>query len=125
MSTFTTRLTLTYLPKTNTWETMREFTYDVGLEGSKDSITVPKGFKTDLASIPWPASMFIPIVGRYNQSAILHDFLYSTQERLRKEADKIFLESMKVLEVHWFKRNIMFFAVRLFGWISWNRHKAS
>ena len=131
MSSFTNRLNLIYLPKNNTWVTAREFTYDVGLEGSKDSITVPKGFKTDLASIPWPVSMFIPIVGRYNQSAVLHDYTYhikgeitkpyNRKKRPRKECDKIFKESMQVLGVHWFKRGVMFNSVRAFGFISWRR----
>ena len=123
MSSFTQNLTLTYLPKTNTWVTEREFTYYVGKKGSDDKVMVPKGFHTDLASVPWPASMIIPKSGRGNQAAVLHDYLYYCHDRERKNCDCIFLESMKVLGVSWWKRKTMYRAVRSFGWIPWKKHK--
>lgn len=133
MSSFTDDLVLKYLPKSNLWRTEREFKYFVGEEGSDDVITVPKYFFTDLASVPWPASMLIPKSGRYNQCATLHDFLYSLRgevtepfnlkKRTRAECDKIFLEAMTVLGVNWFKRNVMYRAVRLGGGLPWNAKK--
>lgn len=123
MSSFTENLTLTYIPSTNLWMTDREFSYFVGEENSQDKITVPKGFTTDLASVPWPASMFIPPDGRYNQAAVLHDYLYSIQTRPRIGCDRIFLEAMKILGVNVIKRLIMYKAVRLWGWLPWNEHK--
>jgi len=99
----------------NLWKTEREFSYHVGSEDSADVITVPQGFETDLASIPWPASMLLPKSGIYNQAAVLHDYLYTTQTRPRAEADHIFLEAMKTLGVSWWIRTTMYTAVRLFG----------
>lgn len=122
MSSFTDPLQLEYLPKKNMWRTTRQFTYYVGEEGSDDKITVPKGFTTDLASVPWPAEMIIPKSGKYNQSAVLHDYGYFKQERSRKEVDAIFLEAMGVLGVPWAKRRIMWLAVRSWGWIPWRNH---
>lgn len=125
MSSFTDKLVLTYYPQTGIWKTHRAFTYFVGREYSSERIVVPRGFKTDLASIPWPASMLIPKSGKYNQAAVLHDFLYSTlgtPDKIiytRAECDKIFLEAMEVLEVPLAKRRIMYWAVRAFGWIPW------
>lgn len=127
MSSFTDELTLTYLPGPNKWRTDRQFTYFVGTKISGIKIVVPKGFVTDLASVPWPASMLIPKSGRFNQSAVLHDFLYSkrgkvnNREYSRAKCDLIFLEAMQVLGVHWFKRKIMYRAVRLGGWAAWNK----
>ena len=121
MSSFTNKLTITQIGA-QLWETNTEFDYYVGYENSNDKITVPKGFKTDLASVPWPASMLIPMSGLYNQAAVVHDFLYSTQTRTRLASDRIFLEAMKVLQVNIFKRLIMYRAVRMWSWIPWNRY---
>ena len=122
MSSFTDKLTITQIGA-QLWEVNTEFDYYVGYENSDDKITVPKGFKTDLACVPWPASMLIPKSGLYNQSAVLHDWLYYTQTRTRLASDRIFLEAMKVLKVNIFKRLIMYRAVRMWSWIPWGRHK--
>ncbi len=133
MSSFTDSLILRYLPNLNTWRTTRNFSYFVGEEYSKDKVIVPAGFRTDLASIPWPGSMFIPRSGKYNQCAVLHDFLYSIlgevsepynmRKRSRKECDGIFLEAMGVLGVNRFKRWLMYRAVRMGGGFPWRKHK--
>ena len=80
---------------------------------------VPKGYKTDFASIP---SVFQPVfekLGRHNNAAILHDYLYdhgySKYKLTRKEADKIFLDEMQILGVSKIKRKSMYYAVRMFG----------
>ena len=36
-------------------------------------------------------------------------------------ADDVFLEAMEVLGVKPWRRNIMYLAVRAFGWLPWNR----
>src|SRR3990167_2021712 len=122
MSSFTEHLTVTQISG-GLWRTEREFDYFVVEENSKDKITVPKSFLTDFASVPWPASMLIPKSGLYNQAAVLHDFLYATQTRSQKEADKIFLEAMKILGVNPIKRWLMYRAVRLWGFIPWDMHR--
>lgn len=129
MSNFTEPLILINIDG-NLWKTEREFSYHIGSEDSVDIIKVPAGFSTDLASVPWPASMLIPKSGKFNQSACLHDFLYSIlgelnppynkRKRTRLECDAIFLEAMQVLGVPLWKRRIMYRAVRMFGWIPWN-----
>jgi hypothetical protein len=122
MSSFTERLTLTQLDA-ELWETDREFSYYVGNIEDNDIITVQKGFITDCASGPFPFKMFIPVSGLYNQAAVLHDYLYATQIRKRNKADGIFREAMDVLHVPLWKANLMYTAVRLFGWLPWNHHK--
>jgi len=128
MSSFTRELVLKYDPKTNLWETARAFSYYVGSEDSEDEIRVEKGFKTDLASVPWPATLFIPKSGSPNQAAVLHDHLYfhlgddpKGTHRTRKACDRIFMEAMKVLGVPWWKRTTMYAAVRVGGWAAWKK----
>ena len=96
-------------------ELLASFTYDVGAEGSGDTILVPAGFETDFASIPRLLWIIEPPLGDAGKAAVLHDRLYETGERSRLAADRIFLEAMAVLEVPWWKRSLMFRAVRLFG----------
>lgn len=99
--------------KHNTWKTLQDMTYKC-----KDGIhiIVPKDTITDFASIPRIAwSIIGHPAGRYVQASVLHDWLYSSQYFSRKVADKVFYEAMVSLKVKWWRRDIMFRAVRLFG----------
>ncbi|WP_348919765.1 DUF1353 domain-containing protein, partial [Escherichia coli] len=53
--------------------------------------------------------------GPQGEAAIIHDWLYDNALRTKKEADRIFLDAMKVLKVPAWRRSLMYFAVRLFG----------
>lgn len=125
-------LTVTQVSPTQ-WRIEREVTFHVGQKDSGDVIIVPNGFVTDFASVPWPASMLIPLSGRHNMAAVVHDFLYSLlgeiqspnnmKKRTRAECDRIFLQALEACKVNIFKRQIMYRAVRLGGWAPWNHHK--
>jgi len=52
---------------------------DYWYAGSRDTFLVPAGTKTDLASIPWPFSLWLPPGGPWALAAILHDHLYRTK----------------------------------------------
>ena len=123
MSSFTSPLILEYIPEKNLWKTDRELIYYVNKEGEK--IVVPKGFTTDLASVPWPASMIIPKSGRFNSAAVIHDYLYFSKLYTRQKADLIFYQAMQVLGVSFIKRWVMYHSVRTFSWMAWNRHRAN
>ena len=90
---------------------------------SYGGVTVQKGFRTDLASVPFPFTFFIPKDGTHSPAAVWHDFGYATQTMERKDVDMIFLEFMKDLEVPLWKRQIMYRAVRLAGWMPWRNYK--
>lgn len=80
--------------------------------------TVPKGFVSDLASVPRILWSIIPPWGKYYKAAIVHDYLYIQGKggkagKLR--ADNLFLSVMRHSEVGYIKRNIMYRAVRMFG----------
>jgi len=84
------------------------------------SFTVPAGFETDLASIPRAFRGIVPQVGRHIQAAITHDYIYSGAVFMRREdADLLFLDAMELLGVNWFRRHIMYRAVRTFGSLAW------
>lgn len=119
MSSFTKPLVVEKLSN-GKWKTARGFTYYVGDEGSDDKIKVPKGFETDFASVPRIFWVILPPDGKYSQAAVLHDFLYSKRLRPQKECDNIFLEAMEVLGVSWWKRKIMYRALRMFGFVAYN-----
>ncbi len=86
------------------------FSYDVGFLGSGDTITVPAGFDTDLASIPWYARAFIPISGRMAKPALLHDWLLICGDR---RAHEIFNEALQVAGVGALTRRIVVAAAKL------------
>jgi len=111
LAKFTTDLIVKKVGKM-TWEVYEPLIYERSVD---DVITVPIGFVSDIASIPKPLWSILPPNGRYAKAAFLHDFLYFSKKRSRKECDFIFLEAMQVLGVSWLKRRIMFAAVRVFG----------
>ena len=125
MSTFTEPLIVSPLPGGRRWRLVGHFTYAVGSEHSGAYIVVPSGFETDFASVPRMFWSIIPPWGKYGKAAIVHDYLYQTLSATsiktgirytRKDADDIFLEAMGVLGVPTWKKYLMYWAVRLFGW---------
>lgn len=114
MSSFTTPADLR-IHSANTWELLADFSFHVGSYSSDDVITVPAGFVTDLASVPRILWTFLPPHGKYSKAAIIHDYLYEYGIRTKKYADDVFLEAMEVLGVPAYKRQLMYWAVRMFG----------
>ena len=93
----------------NTWELLAPLVY----EGSIKRI-VPKGFKTDFASVPRAVWWFCPpAAGNHAEPAVLHDYMCETCPD-QAQTDRIFLEAMVANDVGWFKRTIMFNAVRAY-----------
>jgi len=86
-------------------------------------LAVPKGFVTDLASIPPIFYSVLPPDDKYAHAAVVHDYLYWSQRRSRKEADRIFLSAMEDLEVNKAVRLLIYRAVRWGGESSWKQYK--
>ena len=100
---------------------LRSFTFV--LRRPQTHITVPEGFTFDGASIPrwlWPI-MGHPLMGRYRNAAIIHDYLYWLGRRAgrprfdRKKSDRIFFAAMRANGVGHERALLMYWAVRLFG----------
>ena len=95
----------------------RDMIYWTGNPDSPEMIIVSEGFETDGASIPkvfWSV-IGSPLLGRYRNAAVLHDYLYATNLFDKKRCDDLFLEAMGVLGVQLWKRRTMYRAVRMFG----------
>ena len=123
MSQFTAPLRVTPLDDGRTWIILTDdFRYDVGYEGSGDTVHVPQWMATDFASVPPPVWWFAAPWGKHGHAAVLHDAGYYLQDRSRAAYDRIFLEAMCVLEVRPFKRRVMYLAVRLFGGFAWREN---
>lgn len=119
MSQFTKALVVTPLADGRTWVLREPFSYDVGSEGSGDTIFVPARFMTDFASVPRLFWVFFPQWGKYGNAAVIHDWGYWSKERSRAETDRILLEGMEVLGVNPVTRYVLYLGVRWFGWFAW------
>lgn len=88
-----------------------------------DIMRIPRGFKTDFASIPDIGRVLIDRFGWSIEPAVIHDWLYAIgegttaeeRESHRGAADRIFLEALEDNGVGLATRSLMFAAVRLFG----------
>ncbi|ANZ50350.1 putative tail assembly protein [Erwinia phage vB_EamM_Phobos] len=94
-------------------------------------LVAPKGFVTDLASIPTQLQFLFKPEGDYGPAACLHDLLYQKipiighykdtacgklNRFINKEfADRMFLYVMKQLNVAWLTRQSFYLAVKHFG----------
>ena len=95
------------------------------VKDSANVIIVPKGFATDLASIPLPFRWILPRDGKYVSAAIVHDYLYWIQRCTRSESDGVLLLAMDEYGVNIFQRWLIYAGVRIGGFWSWRVNKQS
>jgi hypothetical protein len=85
----------------------------------KIAVAAPQGYVTDFASIPGFAQWMISPFGKHSEAAVVHDWLYTLgtkgDRKGRKLADRTFKRALKIVGVGWFRRNIMYLAVRIGG----------
>jgi hypothetical protein len=101
-----------------------------------DTIIVPAGESTDLASVPQWARATAPPDGPWVRAAVIHDFLYRTSGTCvrwkgrpsgcsraapytRAEADHVLDEAMAALNIGWTSRWTFWSAVRVGGAGGW------
>lgn len=84
------------------------------------AVTVPKGFVTDLASIPRMFWSALRPDGNYAYAAVVHDYLYWTQTRSRDEADAILKIAMEEFQVGTMTVGAIYTAVRVAGKSAWS-----
>ena len=102
--------------------------------GKKDIIfTFPVGFVTDFFSVPGPFTPVVPRDGKSNIPALIHDGAYATggfrnlpgdKGLTRYECDQLLLLAMERCGFSFWKRRQIYLAVRLGGWVPWNRLRA-
>jgi hypothetical protein len=99
------------------WIVKQPLKYRVGI--SHDSVIVPVGFVTDLASIPPALQSIIQQNGPYLLPAVVHDYLYWMQTCTRNQSDRILLLAMVENDVGKFDRDAIYGAVRAAGSFAW------
>lgn len=117
---FLTKLRLEYVDGVD-WLLTDELVYQTVL-GIK--IIVPAGFVTDFASTGRILHRILPAAGdgrnaKYGPSSVVHDWIYRSGAFSRWFADFVFYEAMVSEGVSWWRRWLMWLAVRLFGCFSY------
>jgi uncharacterized protein DUF1353 len=100
-----------------TWIVKQPMTYRIGV--SKDSVVIPAGFVTDMASIPPVLQSIIQQNGPYQLPAVVHDYLYWRQECTRAQSDRILMLAMTEHNVSNAHRAAIYDAVRAAGQFAW------
>lgn len=89
----------------------------------RDGVTVPVGFIHNGPSIPDRLRGIVFYTHRLLRPSIVHDYLYTYGYKTgwtRKEADRLFLESLKAEGVGRIRRRVMWLSVRVAGWTAWS-----
>lgn len=100
------------------WQLLEDFTFNDDVHGI---ITVPAGFSTDFASVPRIPVVFELVGDRGHAAATLHDYLYSTAMFSRHETDLILLRALRSTKVGKIRSYLMYYGVRSFGWMFYNK----
>ena len=107
----------------NIWILDSSLIYESDIVGP---VSVPAGFETDLASVPRLIVIYELWGNRCHREAVIHDYLYridSVPQASKLQADRTFLEAMKVLGKPFYIRWFMFAGVAAFAWMSYHRKK--
>lgn len=110
-------------PGNNQYEVLRNFTFLGPFPIDFARFTIPKGYTSDLASVPRLFWWLIPPHGRIANAAIIHDYLYDNgigsellgEKRARMIADVIFLGQMLRDGVPLWQASLCYRFVRIFG----------
>ena len=89
----------------------------------EEPITVPAGFVTDLASLPWFTNGLFKKLGRHQRAAVLHDWLYREKSGGKVWSDKQFNLAMKHDGVSRWRRVVFMAGLTAFGWTAWYNAK--
>lgn len=77
---------------------------------------VPKGAKTNCASVPRAAwSIFPPCAGRHLKAAVVHDYYCVTRSRAWQAVHRMFFDALLASGISRSSANIMYAAVYMFG----------
>jgi hypothetical protein len=86
-------------------------------------ICIPAQFVMDLASVPLPIRMVLPRWAKYGPAAIVHDWLYWSQQGSRWSADQFMLEEMRKAGVNKALAGVMYAALRVGGILAWGSNR--
>ena len=121
MAKFLTALKCTLLNDDSIWSLDSDLIFESAKLGT---ITVPKGFQTDFASVPRVPIAFSLFGNRAHHEAVIHDYLYRTDsvpQSTYSQSNDCFLEAMKVRGKSLFIRYSMYWGVVIGGWIHYHK----
>lgn len=95
------------------WWVNEEIVYESSVANM--TITIPKGFPTDLTTVPKIPFIYEEFANEAIKASVIHDFLYTSKIVDRKMADDIFKEASLASNVPKWKTDIMWSALRVFG----------
>ena len=100
----------------------RRLLRDLVVEVESERITVPKDTETDFSSIPWFGRILVHW-SKVDIAGVVHDWLYLTGVYSRAKSDRIWRLVAMSGEHHAnaFQAWVGWFALRIGGWIAWNR----
>lgn len=107
------------------WVVTEDFHYS----GHGVTLTIPRGFVTDLASIPRFLWRVIAPFELSLTAPVAHDLLYRSAGQIqglnltRTQVDQLFLDIMKDEGVSWWRRTLAYRGVRIGGGSSWGAAK--
>lgn len=106
------------------WELERSLVYDSAILPFR--VEVPRGFKTDFASVPRLPMAYLLTGNTAHRPAVIHDYFYRNHREheyrnslTRKIVDEVFYEAMLAEGVDRWRAWLMWSAVRTFGASSW------
>ena len=94
------------------WEFCSDYTAIFKINGKEVTITIPEGFESDGGTIPRIFGYFSDLAFR---GYFIHDYIYTTHDYSRKEADLMLKSCLEYEGVSVIDRNVIYLAVRLFG----------
>ena len=83
--------------------------------GGKETIKVPEGFETDLASVPRLPFVYLAVGNTGHKAAVLHDWLYATNYYDRAKCDLLFYHALRESGIGYWNANAMYLGVRIGG----------
>lgn len=115
MSAFLTDLVLKLADRRDDgkWIVYQDLVYQSDI--AEQTIVVPTGFQTDLASVPRLPVVYWLAGGTSNEAAVVHDFLYARCLVDRETADAVLREASAVTGVPAWRRWLMWAGVRIGG----------
>lgn len=118
---------IAYLDISTTEDILVELVSDVSISGSyvgrEFVTTIPKGFQTNFGSIPKGFRWLISNTGIYNDSYLLHDWMYSKDyngpEMSKEDADTLLFLNLKSAGMSRWKCSLVYNVVKLFAQSHW------
>ena len=108
---FLTELRLTVL-----MDNRFRLTHDLWVSlNNSETIKIPEGFETDLASVPRLPIVYVTLGNRGHKAAVLHDWLYATNYFDRATCDYYFYHALRESGIGYIQAQAMYLGVRLGG----------